>query len=42
MIRNGSVLLDINIFYQNVIVGIVIWLAVIWDQFRRRRFATFS
>ncbi len=42
LIRNGSVLLDINIFYQNVIVGIVIWLAVIWDQFRRRRFATFS
>lgn len=42
LIRNGSVLLDINIFYQNVIVGIVIWVAVIWDQFRRRRFATFS
>lgn len=42
LIRNGSVLLDINIFYQNVIVGIVIWLAVIWDQFRRRKFATFS
>lgn len=42
LIRNGAVLLDINIFYQNVIVGIVIWLAVIWDQFRRRRFASLS
>ncbi len=42
LIRNGAVLLDINIFYQNVIVGIVIWLAVIWDQFRRRRFASVS
>jgi ribose transport system permease protein len=42
LIRNGAVLLDINIFYQNVIVGIVIWIAVIWDQFRRRRFASVS
>jgi ribose transport system permease protein len=37
LIRNGSVLLDINIFYQSVIIGVVIWLAVYWDQFRRRR-----
>ncbi|MGH2761245.1 MAG: ABC transporter permease [Thermoleophilaceae bacterium] len=37
LIRNGSVLLDINIFYQSVIIGSIIWLAVMWDQFRRRR-----
>lgn len=42
LIRNGSVLLDINIFYQNVIIGIVIWLAVFWDQFRRRKLSAAS
>lgn len=40
LIRNGAVLLNINLFYQDVIIGVVIWVAVIWDQFRRRRFAT--
>ncbi len=42
LIRNGAVLLNVNIFYQNVIIGVVIWLAVFWDQFRRRRLATVS
>ena len=42
LIRNGSVLLDINTFYQQVIIGVVIWLAVIWDQYRRRRLASAS
>lgn len=42
LIRNGSVLLNINIFYQDVIIGVVIWLAVIWDQFRRRRLTAAS
>jgi ribose transport system permease protein len=37
LIRDGSVLLDINSFTQDVIIGVVIWLAVLWDQFRRRR-----
>ncbi|MQA84796.1 MAG: ABC transporter permease [Streptosporangiales bacterium] len=37
LIRNGSVLLNINTFYQSVIIGVVIWIAVYWDQFRRRR-----
>lgn len=37
LIRNGAVLLNINDFYQDVIIGVVIWLAVYWDQFRRRR-----
>jgi ribose transport system permease protein len=37
LIRNGAVLLDISTFYQQVIIGIVIWLAVLWDQYRRRR-----
>ena len=42
LIRNGSVLLDINSFWQEVIIGVVIWLAVIWDQFRRRRLSSIS
>jgi ribose transport system permease protein len=42
VIRDGSVLLDINDFTQNVIIGIVIWLAVFWDQFRRRRISSLS
>ncbi len=42
LIRNGAVLLDINTFYQQVIIGVVIWLAVAWDQYRRRRLAAAS
>ena len=42
LIRNGSVLLDINLFYQQIIIGVIIWLAVYWDQFRRRRIAAAS
>ncbi|HZR39688.1 MAG TPA: ribose ABC transporter permease [Ktedonobacteraceae bacterium] len=42
LIRDGSVLLDINSFSQNVIIGVVIWLAVFWDQFRRRRISSLS
>ncbi len=42
LIRNGAVLLNINDFYQDVIIGVVIWLAVYWDQFRRRRLSTAS
>ena len=42
LIRNGSVLLDVNVFYQQVIIGVVIWLAVFWDQYRRRRLAAAS
>ena len=42
VIRNGAVLLNINEFYQEVIIGVVIWLAVYWDQFRRRRLTTVS
>jgi ribose transport system permease protein len=42
LIRDGSVLLDVNLFTQNVIIGVVIWLAVFWDQFRRRRISSLS
>jgi ribose transport system permease protein len=37
VIRDGSVLLDVNIYVQDVIIGIVVWIAVAWDYFRRRR-----
>jgi ribose transport system permease protein len=42
LIRDGAVLLDVNDFWQNVIIGVVIWLAVLWDQFRRRRISSLS
>jgi ribose transport system permease protein len=42
LIRNGSVLLNINTFYQDVIIGVVIWAAVFWDQYRRRKLAALS
>lgn len=42
LIRNGAVLLNVNTFYQQVIIGVIIWLAVLWDQYRRRRLAAAS
>jgi ribose transport system permease protein len=39
LIRNGAVLLNVNTFYQQVIIGVIIWIAVFWDQYRRRRLA---
>lgn len=42
LIRDGAVLLNINSFYQGIIIGVVIWLAVFWDQFRRRRISSLS
>ncbi len=39
IIRNGAVLLGINTFYQQVIIGVIIWVAVFWDQYRRRKLA---
>ncbi len=37
LIRNGAVLLGIDTFYQQVIIGVIIWVAVYWDQYRRRK-----
>ena len=42
LIRNGAVLLNVNTFYQQVIIGIIIWVAVFWDQYRRRKLASAS
>lgn len=39
VITNGAVLLNITQYYQQVIIGLIIWLAVWWDQVRRRRLA---
>jgi ribose transport system permease protein len=41
-IRDGCVLLNITQYYQQVIIGVIIWLAVWWDQVRRRRLAAAS
>ncbi len=35
-IRNGSVLLNVNTYAQDVIIGVVVWVAVAWDYWRRR------
>ena len=40
VITNGAVLLNLTQYYQQVIIGVIIWLAVWWDQVRRRRLAT--
>ncbi|MGP4017411.1 ABC transporter permease [Saccharopolyspora sp. 5N708] len=37
VIRNGAVQLNINDFYQNVLIGVIIWLAVWWDRYQRRK-----
>ena len=42
VITNGAVLLNITQYYQQVIIGVIIWLAVWWDQVRRRRLAAAS
>ena len=42
VITNGAVLLNITQYYQQVIIGVIIWLAVWWDQVRRRRLSADS
>jgi ribose transport system permease protein len=42
VITNGCVLLNITQYYQQVIIGVIIWLAVWWDQVRRRRLSAAS
>jgi len=42
VIRNGAVLLNITQYYQMVVIGVIIWLAVWWDQLRRSRMAAAS
>ena len=42
LIRNGAVLLNVNTFWQQVIIGVIIWVAVFWDQYRRRKLASAS
>ncbi|TCL76284.1 monosaccharide ABC transporter membrane protein (CUT2 family) [Hydrogenispora ethanolica] len=37
LLRNGSNLLNISAFWQQVLVGVVIIGAVFWDQYRQRR-----
>jgi ribose transport system permease protein len=37
VIRDGAVLLNITQYYQQVVIGVIIWAAVYWDQIRRRR-----
>jgi ribose/xylose/arabinose/galactoside ABC-type transport system permease subunit len=37
MITNGIVLMDVDLYWQNIVVGAVIVVAVGIDQFRRKR-----
>jgi ribose transport system permease protein len=39
VVDNGAVLLNVNPYWQDVILGALIWLAVLFDQARRRRLA---
>jgi ribose transport system permease protein len=40
LIRNGAVLLNIGTFYQDVLIGVIIWIAVWWDRYQRRKFGS--
>ena len=37
LIRNGSNLLNVSAFWQQIVIGVIIWIAVAWDQYRRKR-----
>jgi len=39
LVQNGAVLLNINSYWQSVILGALIWIAVLFDRVRRRRLA---
>jgi ribose transport system permease protein len=39
VVNNGSELLNISVNWQDVVLGVLIWLAVLFDQARRRRLA---
>lgn len=36
MIRNGSNLLNVSAFWQQIVIGVIIWIAVAWDTYRRK------
>lgn len=36
LIRNGSNLLGVSTFWQQIVIGVIICLAVAWDRYRRR------
>ncbi len=36
LIRNGSNLLNVSAFWQQIVIGVIICIAVAWDQYRRR------
>jgi ribose transport system permease protein len=42
VIRNGAVQLNIGTFYQDVLIGVIIWLAVWWDRYQRRKLSADS
>lgn len=37
LIRNGCNLLNISAFWQQIVIGVIIWIAVAWDQYQRKR-----
>lgn len=36
LIRNGANLLNVSAFWQQIVIGVIIAIAVAWDQYRRR------
>jgi ribose transport system permease protein len=37
LIDHAAVLLRMGVYYPAIISGVIVWLAVSWDQLRRRR-----
>jgi ribose transport system permease protein len=37
LIRNGCNLLNISAFWQQIVIGVIIWIAVAWDQYQRKQ-----
>ena len=36
LIRNGANLMNVSAFWQQIVIGVIIAIAVAWDQYRRR------
>lgn len=37
ILKNGLLMMHVNVYWQQLLIGVVVVLAVIWDQYRRMR-----
>ena len=35
ILKNGLLMMHVNVYWQQLLIGVVVVLAVIWDQYRR-------